>query len=224
MKDDDVKLRDDVLRALDWEPEIEPAGIGVAVKDAVVTLFGHVDGLAPMRVVERTVRRVRGVVAIVDQIEVRLPVESQRTDEDIARAAAMALEWNVSVPHGRVSPMVRDGTVVLSGEVDWQYQRQAAADAVRTLRGVRGVVDEIALVPRERHPDLKARVLQALGRSSEINTSGIAVEVIGSRVIMRGVVGTWAEREEAERLAWGAPGVVAVENELVVRLPATINA
>jgi osmotically-inducible protein OsmY len=220
---EDVGLRNDVLRALEWEPAIDPAGIGVAVEDRVVTLFGHVDSLARMRAVERAVHRVRGVAAVVDEIEIRLPIESQRSDAEIARAAAMALEWNVWVPHGRVTPMVHDGVVVLSGDVDRQYQREAAVEAVRTLLGVRRVIDEIALVPGEPHVDAKAAVEQALARSSEIDASGITVELAGARIVLRGAVRTWAEREEAERIAWAAPGTAAVENELAIRLTAAVG-
>jgi osmotically-inducible protein OsmY len=219
----DSRLRAEILRALEWQPEVDPANIGVTVKDGVVTLFGSVASVPQQWAVEHTVLRVRGVSAVANEIDVTLPAEHERSDEHIARAAAAALESNVFVPRGRVQVMVRHGKVVLCGEVDWKYQRDAAVAAIRNLPGLRQLVNEIALRPRECPPDLKALVWQALVRSSEIDAGTISVDVVGGKVILRGATRTWGEREEAERVAWAAPGVAAVENELVVRIPEAVT-
>jgi osmotically-inducible protein OsmY len=219
----DSRLRAEILRALEWQPEIDPADIGVTVKDGVVTLFGSVDSLPQRWAVEHAVLRVRGVGAVANEIDVSLPTGHERTDEQIARAAASALDSDVFVPHGRVQVMVRHGKVVLHGEVDWKYQRDAAVAAVRNLPGVRQLVNEIVLKLRECPTDLKGRVEEALARSTEIDAGTVSVDVVGAKVILRGATRTWGEREEAERVAWAAPGVAAVENELVVRVPEAVR-
>lgn len=220
----DLTLRADIQKALEWEPIVDPAGIGVAVKDGVVTLLGTVDSLPCRWAVEHAVLRVRGVKAVANELEVRLPSAYERQDEQIARAALAALDADVSVPRGAVRVMVRHGKVVLRGEVDWKYQRDAAVAAVRNLAGVKEIANEILLNVRERPGDLKRRVEEALARSSEIDPGTMTVDLVAGRIVLRGAARTWGEREEAERLAWAAPGVVAVENELVVRLPDVVKA
>jgi osmotically-inducible protein OsmY len=220
---DDTTVKREILSALEWEPEVDPAAIGVTVEDGVVTLFGHVN-LPQRHAVEHAVLRVRGVVAVANEIEVDLPAGIRRSDEHLAQLVAAALESNVYVPHQRVKAMVTDGRIVLTGDVDWKYERDAAIAAVRHLTGVRSVANEIRLVLRAQPEDLKARVEEALARSVEIDARTITVDLVGGRIVLRGGTRTWGEREEAERLAWAAPGVAAVENELVVRTPETVSA
>jgi osmotically-inducible protein OsmY len=216
----DTRLKREILSALEWDPEVDPASIGVTVKDGAVTLFGHVASLPQRSAVEHAVLSVRGVGAVANEIEVDLPTHLERSDEDIARMVAAALESNVYVPHEHVRVLVRRAKVVLTGEVDWKYQRDAALGAAASVVGVQQVVNDIVLRPRDRAPDLKQRVERALARSARLDAGTVSVDLVGGRIILRGVARTWAEREEAERLAWAAPGVVAVENELVVRPPA----
>lgn len=219
----DSELKQEVLRTLEWQPEVDPAGIGVTVKDGVVTLFGTVDSLARRWAVEHAVLRVRGVTAVANEIDVALAAEHRRSDAEIARSVQAALDADVMVPHRRVKVLVRHGRAVLSGVVDWKYQRDRAVAAVRNLPGIKEVVSEIGLTLRERPADLKRLVEQALARSSEVDPGTITVDVVGAKVVLRGAARTWSEREEAERVAWAAPGVAAVENELVVRVPETMS-
>jgi osmotically-inducible protein OsmY len=219
----DLSLRTEILRALEEEPQVEPAGIAVAVKDGVATIFGTVDSVPQRWAVEHTVLRVSGVRAVANELDVRLPREQELPDEELARNVIVALDAEEAVPDGHVRAVARHGKVILSGDVNWKFQRDAAVAAVRNLPGVKQVVNEIVLTPSEHPPDVKTSVEQALARSPHIDTSSILVELVAGKVFLRGAARTWAEREEAERLALQAPGVVAVENELVVRVPEVVR-
>jgi osmotically-inducible protein OsmY len=222
--DTDLKLRKRVIQELEWEPSIDPTRMTAEVADGVVTLTGSVSNHAQKRAAENAVKRVTGVRAVVEGLEVRLPDTSVRSDAAIAEAAARALEWDVRVPHERVSITVEKRVVTLEGSVDWQYQRDAAARAMSRLVGVTGVVNLLHVTPPVVATDLKAAVESALERNTHVNAAGIYIEAIGNKVVLRGAVDSWREREEAERIAWAAPGVAAVENELVVRVPALTGA
>jgi len=212
----DEELQRDVLAELKWEPRLQPNEIGVRVKDGIVTLFGWVDTFTKKWAAEEAALRVRGVKAVVNEIEVRLPSEAERTDEEIAAAAIRALESDTTVPSDRIRVTVSKGWVTLEGEVEWQYQKLDAERAVRRLTGVRGVANLITVKPRVTPTDLKLMIEDALIRNAELDAQKIDVRVIGSKVVLKGTVRSWAEREAAERAAWSAPGVDEVDNQIKI--------
>lgn len=212
----DAQLQRDVLDELSWEPSVDAAHIGVSVKDGVVTLSGHVPSYAEKFGAELAARRVYGVKAVANELDVKLPGSSVRSDEDLAAAAVKALESNVFVPPNTVKPIVRDGWITLEGEVEWAYQKNAAESAVRYLTGVRGVTNGITIKPRVTPAEVKAKIEEALKRSAEMDARRIGVEVKDGQVILGGTVRSWTERDEAERAAWAAPGVRRVEDHITV--------
>jgi osmotically-inducible protein OsmY len=212
----DEQIQKDVLSELKWDARVQPNEIGVMVKDGVVTLTGWVDSYTKKWAAEEAAHRVRGVKAVANEIEVRLPTASERTDADIAAAVARALEWDAFIPLDRLDVTVSKGWVTLKGEVEWQYQKGDAERVVRRLTGVKGVTNLITVKPRITPSELKQKIEQALVRSAETDAERITVEVEGSKVILKGTVRSWAEREEAARVAWLAPGVTSVENRITL--------
>jgi len=212
----DLELKKAVESELSYEPSINAAEIGVAAKGGVVTLTGRVQSYWEKVAAERAVERVSGVKAVVNELEIRLPSSSERTDEDIARAAINALEWSVLIPANRIKVKVSKGWVTLEGTVDWQFQKTAAEKAVRKLIGVKGVSDLVEVKPRVSKTEVRAAIEEALKRSAELDANRIKVETDGDKVILRGSVRSWFEREEAERAAWRAPGVRAVEDDIEI--------
>jgi len=212
----DEQILRDVQAELKWEAQLQPNEIGVIVKDGIVTLTGWVDTYTKKWAAEEAALRVRGVRAVANDIEVRLPIDAERTDADIARAALEALAWDANVPTDKVRVSVSKGWVKLEGEVEWQYQKEAAERAVRRLTGVRGVTNLIDVKPHVTPTDLKMQIEDALIRNAETDARNIDVLVTGSKVILKGTVRSWAEREAAERAAWSAPGVTDVDNQIIV--------
>lgn len=213
----DGTLRQDIVDELDFEPSIDAANIGVAVENAIVTLTGHVPTYTQKMTVENVVRRVKGVKGIAEEIEVR-PFGSNRTaDDEIAKRAVNTLSWNTSVPDGAVQVKVQKGWLTLTGTVDWQYQKNAAAEAMADLAGVTGVTNQIQIRPRPSAFDVKKRIEDALKRNAEVEAQAIRVNVIdGGKVRLEGKVHAWSERTAAERAAWSAPGVTVVEDRITI--------
>jgi osmotically-inducible protein OsmY len=212
----DIVLKGHVLDELAWDPAIDASEIGVSVKDGVVTLGGEVGSHHEKVEAERAALRVAGVKGMVSEIKVHLPGPSQRSDSDIVRAAVDALEWNSSVPPDRVKVVVRKGWIALEGNVDWGYQRTAAEEAVRRLTGVLGVSNQVTVRPGLTCGAIKTKIEEAFKRSAEVDARRISVELEGSAVVLRGHVRSWAEKQEAERVAWASPGVSGVLNKLVL--------
>jgi osmotically-inducible protein OsmY len=212
----DSQLQQDVTAELKWEPSVHAARIGVEVKDGVVTLAGQVDSYAEKWNAERAAQRVSGVKALATEIQVQLSGLSQRTDADIAGAVENVLEWTASLPAGAIKVMVEGGWVTLTGDVDWKYQKQAAAESVRYLMGVIGVSDQIGIKPSLSAAGVKSDIEAALQRSVIADARKISVGVQGSEVTLSGTVHNWAERETATNSAWGTPGVRNVVDKLTL--------
>jgi osmotically-inducible protein OsmY len=214
----DPQIQMDVLAELKWEPRLNPNEVGVIVKDGVVTLTGWVDSYTKRWAAEEAAHRVRGVKAVANDTEVRLGVGSERTDAEIAAAAVRALQWDALLVPEQIEVTVSKGWVTLKGSVEWDYKKQEAERVVRNLAGVKGVSNLIDVKPKTRPtPDeIKKQVEQALVRSAETDAQRITVEVDGSKVVLKGTVRSWAEREEAERAAWRAPGVTSVDNRIAI--------
>jgi osmotically-inducible protein OsmY len=212
----DSELKQDVIDELMWEPDINATEIGVAVKDGIVTLSGYVDTYHEKLAAERAAQGVSGVKAVVQETKVRLPGSLQRSDEDIAKAAANALAWTASVPHDRIKVKVQNGWITLSGQVDWRYQRDAAEDAVCNLMGVVGVSNQITVKPSPKPTEIKTKIESAFQRNALLDARRIDVHVRGDRVILEGSVRSYAEKKEAEQVACSAPGICEVENRIAV--------
>jgi len=199
---------------LRWTPSIRAEQIGVSVKSGVVELDGHVDSYFEQWAAERAAMRVSNAKAVASEIKVELPSSATRTDEDIARTAMNHLEWNSSVPN-TVKVQVTEGCVILKGTTEWQYQREEAERAVRPLKGVKWVSNEITVTPKLKAVDVKVKIENALKRNAETDAKHITVETSDGNVTLRGYVSSWSEREEAEHAAWAAPGVTKV-NDLIL--------
>jgi osmotically-inducible protein OsmY len=212
----DTDIQRDVTAELSWDPSLRSDDVAVSVRDGVVTLAGYVDSYADKWKAERIVGHVKGVKGIANDLQVRLPSSSERTDPEIARAAVDALTWNISVPSDRVKVKVENGWLTLEGDVDWYYQKDAAERAVRYLTGVKGITNLITVRERPTPSDVKRRIKEALERGAEFDAERITVEIDGHRAILRGTVRSLAERRDAERAARNAPGVTEVENLLTV--------
>ncbi|MGA9510579.1 MAG: BON domain-containing protein [Candidatus Sulfotelmatobacter sp.] len=212
----DEQIQENVMAELKWDAKLQPNEIGVTVKDGIVTLTGWVDSFLKKWSAEDVALKVSGVKAVANDLEVKL--SSERTDADIAAAALRALEWDAFVPSDKVQVTVSKGWVTLKGEVEWQYQKQDAERVVRRLLGVKGVSNLITVEPRANPSELKKKIENALVRNAEVDANRIAVDVQGSKAILKGTVRAWAEKEEAERVAWSAPGITSVENRIAVEI------
>lgn len=213
----DTMLKEDVTSELQWEPSVKESGIGVSVKDGVVTLTGSVDSYSEELSAWNAASRVLGVKAVADELSVRLPDYNKWNDEDLARSAANAIAWNVSLPTDHVKVMVKDGWITLSGEVNWQYQREAARDAVHYLRGLRGVSNEVVVKPTVQKLDVTGKIKSAFERNGRLDAGKITVDAWGNKITLSGNVHSFAEKDEAGIAAWSTPGVVEVDNKLTVK-------
>jgi len=212
----DRDLQEKVLQALEWEPGVDAAEVGVSVDDGVVTLRGEVGTLREKWLAERAARHVQGVRAVANDLEVTPDTAAARSDSSIAQAVANTLEWDSAIPDGAVQATVRTGWVTLTGTVMWQYQKAAAERAVTHLYGVKGVNNSILVRPHATPGDVRVKIEDAFKRSAEVDAQRIRVEAKDGTVVLTGTVHSLVEREEAERAAWAAPGVTHVDDRLVV--------
>jgi osmotically-inducible protein OsmY len=213
----DKELRNNVIDELEFEPSIDASSIGVAAENGVVTLTGHVSSYWQKSAAERAVWRVKGVKAIAEEIEVRFSTDKKRGDDQIAQRAVDLLDWDASVPDGAIRVKVHDGWVHLEGEVNWQFQRQAAEADVRKLSGVVGVTNNITLKQTVQTPDVRKRIEDALKRHAEVEAAKISINVLSNgSVKLEGKVDSWDERRAVERAVWSAPGVRAVDDRISI--------
>jgi len=213
----DSQLQQDILDELDFEPSVDAAHIGVAVRNGVATLSGHVGSYAEKIAAEQAVRRVKGVHGIAQEIKVRYPSDKKTADDEIAARALSILRWNAVVPYDAIQIKVQDGWVTLSGQVDWQFQRQAAESGIRRLSGVAGLSNDITIKPQVEPGDVKRKIEEALKRSAEVEALGIHVSSLGGgRVALEGKVHDWQERDAVKRAAWSAAGVLSVDDRLQI--------
>lgn len=212
----DAKIREDVLDQLAWESDVDDRQIGVAVENGVVTLSGVVNSYSTKIAAEKAAKKVYGVKAVAEDIEVKYGDSFKKTDKEIAKAAVNALEWNMSVPDDKIMVKVEDGWVYLSGEVQWDYQRNAAKKAVENLLGVRYVSNNITLKQKVEPTDIKNKIKNAFERIADLNAKKVSVEVDGHTVTLRGTVHSLAEKEEARKTAYASPGVYNVINKINV--------
>jgi osmotically-inducible protein OsmY len=212
----DSEIERDVRDELNWDPDLDAEDIAVSVKNGVVTLVGFTHSYTDRLEAEIAAKRVAGVHAVANDIEVRLPAIDQRPDPDIARDAVAALKSELPISHERIKVIVKDGWITLEGAMEWQYQKTTADSAVRKVKGVKGVTNVITVKPKVQPSELKRKITDAFKRNAEVDANRITVEANGSEVVLKGTVRSWIEREEAERVAWSAPGITNVEDRIVV--------
>jgi osmotically-inducible protein OsmY len=212
----DSEVERDVKDELAWDPDLDATDIAVSVKKGVVTLTGFVKSYTDKYEAEAAAKRVAGVVAIANDIEVRLPSVDERPDPEIARDAVAAIKSQLPISSEKIKVVVKNGWITLEGQVEWQYQRSAAENAVRRIKGVKGVINSVQLKPHTEPSEIKRKIQEAFRRNAEVDANRIVVEADGGVVTLKGTVRSWIEREEAERAAWAAPGVTSVVDQIVV--------
>ncbi|MDB5729513.1 MAG: hypothetical protein JWQ00_2718 [Noviherbaspirillum sp.] len=216
MKTDD-EIKRDVEEELRWDPDIDSTYVAVAVKDGIVALTGYIPSYAQKFQAEMDAKRVAGVLGVANDIEVRVPALDQKPDPEIARDAVNALTKQLPFSSQNLKVVVHDGWVTLEGEAEWNYQRERAEEAVRWVKGIKGVVNSIQVKPKVTPVDIKKKIEEAFRRNAEIDANQIDVETHDGEVVLKGTVHSWFEREEAERAAWSAPGVKKVEDHITIR-------
>ena len=212
----DRDIERDVREELQWDPDLDATDIAVSVRDGVVTLTGFVKSYTDKYEAEAAAKRVAGVSAVANDLEVRIPNVDERPDPEIARDAVSAIKSQLPISSEHIKVVVKNGWVTLEGQVEWQYQKNTAENAVRRIKGVKGVSNLIVLKPSAEPTEIKSKIMEAFKRNAELDANRIQVEANGSEVILKGTVRSWVEREEAERVAWSAPGVTRVEDRIVV--------
>jgi osmotically-inducible protein OsmY len=212
----DSEIERDVKDELEWDPDLDATDIAVSVKQGVVSLTGFVKSYTDKYEAEAAAKRVAGVAGVANDLEVRMPSVDERPDPDIARDAVAAIKSQLPISSEHIKVIVKNGWVTLEGYVEWQYQKNTAEAAVRRIKGVRGAINNIVLKPRLEPSGIKKKIQDALKRLAEVDANRIEVDANGSEVVLKGTVRSWAEREEAERAAWAAPGVTKVEDRIVV--------
>ena len=212
----DSDIKRDVEDELRWDPDIDSTDIAVTVKNGVVTLAGFTRSYSNKLEAEAAAKRVAGVVGLANDIEVRLPNLDQRPDPEIARDAITAIKNRLPLISEQLKVLVRNGWITLEGEVEWDFQRLGAERTVRRVKGVKGVTNSIQLKPRVEPTEIKRKIEEAFRRNAEIDANRITVEAHDGEVILRGTVRSWAERQEAERAAWSAPGVKRVDDRITI--------
>jgi osmotically-inducible protein OsmY len=212
----DSEIERDVKEELQWDPDLDATDIAVSAKKGVVTLTGFVRSYTDKYEAEAAAKRVAGVAGVANDIEVRMPSVDERPDPEIARDAVAAVKSQLPISSEHIKVVVKNGWVTLEGQVEWQYQRSTAETAVRRIKGVKGVSNLIQLKPRAAPAEIKKKIQEAFRRNAEVDANRIMVETNGGEVILKGTVRSWIEREEAERVAWSAPGVTKVEDHIIV--------
>lgn len=212
----DFEIQQDVIAELQWEPALEASQIGVSVNKGIVVLSGVVDNYFKKVLAEKATKKVNGVRAVAEEIEVRLQASGVRTDVDIAQAVLHSLKWNSSVDEEKISLKVEKGLVTLEGEADWNFQKVSAQKAVENLHGIRGLVNNIKVKNKIANQDIKQKIAHAFIRNAAIDSDAIEVEVVDDIIILSGNVSSWSEKREAERIAWASPGVTEVDNRIEI--------
>jgi osmotically-inducible protein OsmY len=212
----DKEIERDVRDELAWDPDLDATDIAVTVRNRVVTLTGFTKSYTDKYEAEAAAKRVAGVAGVANDIEVRMPSIDERPDPEIARDAVSALNSQLPISSENIKIVVKNGWVTLEGQVEWQYQKSTAEAAVRRIKGVKGVSNLIQIKPRAQPSEIRRKIMDAFKRNAEVDANRIVVETEGSKVILKGTVRSWIEREEAERVAWAAPGVTQVEDQIVV--------
>jgi len=219
----DLELQKDVIEELKWESSIKASDIGVSVTNGVVTLSGHVDSFTKKKAAEKAALRVAGVSAVAEDIVVRIGATDKKSDTEVAQAIITAIRWNNIIDENKIKVKVESGWVTLEGEVEWSFEKNAIEHTVENLIGVRGVSNLITISSKLKTNDIKQKITAAFHRSATLDANNIIVDSVGNTVILRGVVRSYAEKQDALRVAWNAPGVTKVDNKLIVDVPMLVS-